>query len=56
MSSWIRIIKLRLKALFRKKSRESSMDREMRIHLEHLVEENINEGMSPTKARLAAEK
>lgn len=56
MSSWLRLIKLRLKALFRKTQRESSLDREMRIHLEHLVEENIREGMNPTEARYAAEK
>lgn len=56
MSSWYRIAKLRLKTLFHKEQRESSMDREMRIHLEQLVKENVQTGMNPTEARYAAEK
>lgn len=56
MNSWLRIAKLRLKTLFRKEQRESSLDREMRIHLEHLMAENMAAGMNPKQARLAARK
>lgn len=37
MTSWFTIVRLRLKTLFRKGQRESSLDREMRIQLEHFA-------------------
>src|SRR5216117_1899183 len=52
--SWLRILKSRLGALFRKDRLEQELDDELRSHLEMLVEENVRKGMSPEEARYAA--
>ena len=51
MDSWIRMLKLRFKALFSPGRKESEMEREVRFHLENEIEENIRLGMSPEEAR-----
>jgi len=56
MDSWIRMLSLRFRALFRSGEKESEMEREMRFHLEHQIEENIESGMSPDEARKEAMK
>jgi putative ABC transport system permease protein len=56
MSSWFKLFKLRLGALFRRGRRENSLDREMQLHLDQLTEEYRQEGMSETEARQAAQR
>ena len=45
IDSWITLLKLRLKTLFKSKQRESELDQEMRFHLESLIEENLKNGI-----------
>src|SRR5204863_10175821 len=52
--TWLRILKSRLAALFRKDRREQELDEELRSHLEMLVEENERKGMPPREAHYAA--
>jgi len=47
---WLRFIRLRLKALLRKKQVEEEMDAEMRFHLLMRTRENIERGMTPESA------
>ncbi|MEW5915828.1 MAG: permease prefix domain 1-containing protein [Gemmatimonadota bacterium] len=49
------VIRLRLRSVFKHRV-ESELDRELRDHIEHLVEENIARGMSPNDARYAAQR
>ena len=51
---WLYILRRQLLILFRKKRVEGEMDREMRVHLEMDVDENLRNGMSPAEARRAA--
>jgi putative ABC transport system permease protein len=51
MLEWLR---LRLRALLRKKDVECELDEELRSHLEREIEQNIGHGMSPEEARDAA--
>jgi putative ABC transport system permease protein len=44
----------KLAALFRRKKIEDDLAEELRLHLEHRIEENIAAGMSPEEARYAA--
>jgi putative ABC transport system permease protein len=50
----LRMASRRLLALFRRNRLEASLDEELRVHLEMLVEENIRRGMAPEEARYAA--
>src|SRR6059036_1390937 len=52
--TWLRVLKSRLAALFRKDRLERELREELRSHLEMLVEENERKGMSPEEARYAA--
>ncbi len=54
MDSWYRILRLRLRALFRSGEKESELEREIQFHLENQVEENLREGMDPETARKEA--
>lgn len=45
-----------LRALFRRRAQQHDLDREIRFHVDMLVQENIQAGMSPDEARLAAER
>ena len=48
---WFNILRDRLRALRQRETVISDIDREMRLHLEFQVEENIKSGMSPEEAR-----
>lgn len=47
-------LKLRVRALLKKRALEEELNEEMRYHLEKQIELNISDGMSPQEARLAA--
>jgi len=49
-----RMAKNRLRWLLRRNAAEVEMDEELRLHLEHQIEANIDAGMSPADARNAA--
>ena len=48
---WFNILRDRIRALRQRESVINDIDREMRLHLEMQVDENIKAGMSPTEAR-----
>ena len=54
MASWCRMLRLRLRALFRSDEKETELEREMRFHLESQIEEYLREGMDPELARKEA--
>src|SRR5262249_38801779 len=58
MNPWrlLRVLRQRLRALFRKEAMDSELASELAFHFERLVQENIDEGMSPADARAAASK
>ena len=51
---WFDVLRLRLRSLVRHDRMDAELDRELRSHLEHQVEENIARGMSPAEARRVA--
>ena len=51
---WLRVVMLRMRELFAKPRLEAELDEELQAHLEMLLEENIQRGMSAEKARRAA--
>src|SRR5437867_3799080 len=54
MMTWLRVLKSRLVAVFRKERLEQQLDEELRSHLDMLVEENQRKGVPPQEARYAA--
>ena len=54
MRRWLDILHLRIRSLFRRDQLDAELDRELRAHLEHQIEENLARGMSPAEARRAA--
>jgi putative ABC transport system permease protein len=50
----IRILRQRLESLFRRKRAEAQLNRELSLHLEQLIRENIARGMSESEARFEA--
>ena len=52
--TWLRMLVLRLIALFQRGRLERELDEELRSHLEMQVEENVRRGMSQQEARYAA--
>ena len=52
--TWLRVLALRLAALFRKGRLEQELDEELCSHLEMLNEQNVRKGMAPAEARYAA--
>jgi putative ABC transport system permease protein len=52
--NWLRSIRTRFRALFRKRQLDAEMDDEMRSHIEMRTQENIETGMNPEEARFAA--
>ena len=54
MISWIRIISLKLRSLFRGTPIRNELDEEIEFHLEMQTRQNIEGGMSPKEARAAA--
>ncbi len=49
-------LRFRLRGLFRRRSQESELNRELQFHFDMLVEENLRAGLSPAEARLAAQR
>jgi putative ABC transport system permease protein len=52
----LRLVMLRLRAIFRRRSIDDDMQAEMRQHLERTTERLVARGMSPEEARLAAKR
>jgi len=52
--AWIRSVLPRLRALFRKGRFEMEMHEEFRFHLQMMIQDNIQKGMSPKEARRTA--
>jgi predicted permease len=50
----IRIVMSRCAALFGKRKLDNDLDEELRAHIDHAVEENLNRGMNAQQARTAA--
>jgi putative ABC transport system permease protein len=48
------VVRLRARSLFQSRHADAELDRELRAHLEHQIEENIGNGMSPEEARRVA--
>jgi hypothetical protein len=48
---WIDVGRLRLRSLVRRARVESELDRELRAHLDAMIAENLERGMSPVEAR-----
>lgn len=51
---WLSKISHRLHSVFAKAKAESELSAELQFHLEHQIEQNIADGMSPEQARYAA--
>ncbi len=51
---WIRKVALRLRSLVNRREVERELDEELQYHVEQQTAENIRQGMTPEKARLAA--
>src|SRR5690349_16286904 len=51
---WFNQLQLRLRTMFRRKSVEDELHRELQFHLDQQIAENLAVGMSPTTAREAA--
>jgi MacB-like periplasmic core domain len=47
-------LKLRLRSLFQREAVNHELDDELRLHIDHQIEQNIAAGMSPDEARYAA--
>jgi len=50
----MKMLRLRIRSLFRRGRVENELDRELRFHFDQQTEENIAAGMTPEEARLAA--
>jgi hypothetical protein len=51
---WTNRLKMRLRAVFRRRRIENELDEELRFHLDQQVEENLANGMSLDQARSSA--
>ena len=51
---WLHVLTMRVRALFRSRALDDDLDEESRWHVDHLIEANIDRGMSPEAARRAA--
>src|SRR5437667_1020612 len=54
MTRWLYKLPLRFRSLFRKQHVEKELSDELRFHLEKLIEEKVEKGMTPEDARYAA--
>src|SRR5262249_56358623 len=54
LARWIRICRLRLRALLRKEDLDSELAQEFAFHFDQLVQQNIEAGMAPDEARRSA--
>src|SRR5208282_4400955 len=51
---WWSVIRMRIRSLARRDEVERDLEKELRIHLEQEIEQNVAAGMSPAEARYAA--
>src|SRR3984957_4404236 len=54
LEHWVYTIPLRLRSLFHRKRLNTELDEELRDHIDAQIEDNVNRGMKPEEARLAA--
>ena len=54
MQRWIDVVRSRVRTIVRRDRADAELDRELRAHIEHQVDENIARGMSPAEARRVA--
>jgi hypothetical protein len=54
MQRWVDVIRSRVRAIVHRGRADADLDRELRAHIEHQVEENLARGMSPAEARRVA--
>jgi hypothetical protein len=54
MMEWSNILRVRLRALFRRESVLRDIEEELRVHVEMETERNIERGMPPDEGRVAA--
>src|SRR5437763_5300543 len=51
---WLDKLRLRIRSLFRSRRVDHELERELQEHLHRQIDENIENGMGPDEARLAA--
>jgi putative ABC transport system permease protein len=51
---WLTKFRLRVRSLFLKDAVDAELDEELHFHLEHLIDEGVRDGLTPTEAREAA--
>src|SRR5579884_716040 len=51
---WLLALRLRFRSLLQRQSVEAELDEELCLHVEHLMEDNIAQGMDPEEARRQA--
>src|SRR5689334_14907689 len=51
---WLDKLRLRIRSLFRSRRVDNELEREFQEHLHRQIEENVENGMGPDEARLAA--
>ena len=51
---WLDKLRLRIRSLFRRGRMDNELERELQEHLQRQIDENIENGMAPEEARLAA--
>lgn len=54
MNDWLKILRARCRALFRRENAELDLEREIQFHIDMLTQEKIDEGLDPESARAAA--
>src|SRR5215213_8008975 len=54
LNYWLRLVRARLRGLFRRGSVEREMEEELRFHVRMRAEENVRGGMAPEEAERAA--
>src|SRR5262245_2258319 len=51
---WLFTAPLKLKSIFRRERVEQELEEEFQFHLDHRIEEFVQQGLSPAEARIAA--
>ncbi len=51
---WWRVVRMRLRTIFKRRRVDQELDKELRFHVEQQAQENMARGMSPVEAREAA--
>jgi len=52
---WLDKLQLRIRSLFRSRRVDNELERELQEHLQRQIDENVENGMAPQEARLAAQ-